>query len=57
MAWVADADVRAVQIVPLKDNVGAAKTILLNGGVWLEDFCEDGTWSSRFEIDLCSGGE
>ena len=44
---------QSVQIVPCKENAGAIKTILRNGGVLLEDFCEDGVWSSRFEIDLC----
>ena len=43
---------KSVQIVPLRDNTGAVKTILGNGGVWLEDFCEEGIWSSRFEINL-----
>ena len=45
---------QSVQIVPYKENAGAVKTILRNGGIWLEDFCEDGVWSSRFEVDLCS---
>ena len=44
---------QSVQIVPYKENAGAIKTILSNGGVLLENFCEDGVWSSRFEIDLC----
>ena len=48
---------RAVQIVPHRDNVGAVKTILGNGGVWIEDFCEEGIWSSRFEIILRVQGE
>jgi len=48
---------QSVQIVPYKDNPGAIKTILNNHGVWLEDFCEDGRWSSRFEINLGSLGE
>ena len=44
---------QSVQIVPRKNNAGAIKTIVNNGGVWLEDFCENGIWSSRFEINLC----
>jgi len=41
-----------VQIVPYKNNISAAQTIVRNGGVLLEEFCEDGVWSLRYEIDI-----
>ena len=40
------------QIVPHKENTGAIRTILNNGGVLIEEFCEDGIWSHRYEIGL-----
>ena|GEM_PF-1300511 len=43
---------QSVQIVPYKTNAEAVRTIVKNGGVWLEDICEDGVWSSRYEVDL-----
>ena len=43
---------QSIQIVSRKENVAAIKTILNNGGVLLEEFCEDGEWSSRFKIEL-----
>lgn len=41
-----------IEIVPYKENIGAVKTILKNGGVLLEEFCEEGVWSQRYEIQL-----
>lgn len=41
-----------VEIVPYKENVCAVKTILNNGGVLIEEFCEEGVWSQRYEIKL-----
>lgn len=43
---------KSVQIVPHKGNIGAIKTILNNGGVLIEEFCEEGIWSQRYEIQL-----
>ena len=33
-------------------GIGAVKTILNNGGVLLEEFCEEDVWSQRYEILL-----
>jgi predicted acetyltransferase len=44
--------IQQVQIVPRKNNINAIQTILHNGGVLLEEFCEDGEWSLRYEIDI-----
>ena len=41
-----------IEIVPYKENIGAVRTILKNGGVLLEEFCEEGVWSQRYEIQL-----
>lgn len=41
-----------VEIVPYKENVGAVKTILNNGGVIIEEFCEESVLSQRYEIQL-----
>ncbi len=41
-----------VEIVPYKNNVGAIKTILNNGGKLVEEFYENGLWSQRYRIDL-----
>ncbi|MGI5900085.1 MAG: GNAT family N-acetyltransferase [Christensenellales bacterium] len=46
---------QTVQIVPRKSNVGAIRTILRNGGVLLEEFCENGVWSQRYEIGIHGG--
>lgn len=43
---------KKVEIVPYKDNIGAVKTILNNGGTLMEEFCEEGIWSQRYEIAL-----
>lgn len=43
-----------IQIVPKKNNIGAVKTIIRNGGVLLEEFSEDGVISMRYEIDIIS---
>ena len=45
--------IQKAQIVPYKNNISAIKTILRNGGVLLEKFCEDDVWSLRYEIDIC----
>lgn len=42
-----------VQITTCKDNIGAQKTIVKNGGVLLEEFCDDGVEKLRYEIDAC----
>ena len=42
----------SIQIVPHKGNNSAVKTILNNGGHLIEEFCEDGVWSQRYEIQL-----
>ncbi len=41
-----------VDIVPHKENVGAIKTIMNNGGILQEEFLEDGALSLRYSIDL-----
>ena len=41
-----------VEIVPHKGNARAVQTILNNGGVLTEEFCEEGIWSERYEIKL-----
>lgn len=43
---------KKVEIVPRKDNIGAVKTILNNGGTLIEEFCEEDIWSQRYEIQL-----
>ena len=43
---------KSIEIVPYKENIGAVKTILNNGGVLLEEFCEEDVWSQRYEILL-----
>ncbi len=44
-----------VQCVPFKDSIGAVHAVVNNGGIFLEEFCENGVWSERYEIDLeCS---
>lgn len=43
---------KRVEIVPHKGNNGAVKTILNNGGCLIEEFCEEGVWSQRYEIQL-----
>lgn len=43
---------KKVEIVPHKDNIGAVKTILNNGGTLIEEFCEEDIWSQRYEIQL-----
>jgi len=48
----AEMGMQSIQIVPYKDNPGAVQTILRNGGVLLEEFCEDGRWSQRYKIEL-----
>lgn len=44
--------IKTVYIVPHKENNGAIKTILNNGGRLIEEFCEDGIRSQRYEIQL-----
>ena len=39
-------------IVPHKDNAGAIKTIVNNGGTLVEAFCDNGRWSQRWRIVL-----
>ena len=41
-----------VDIVPYKGNEAAVKTILKNGGVFLEEFLDDGEASLRYQIQL-----
>lgn len=41
-----------VEICPHKDNIGAIKTIINNGGTLVEEFCENGVWSQRYSIEL-----
>lgn len=41
-----------VEICTHKDNIGAIKTILVNGGVLTEEFFESGIWSNRYSIEL-----
>ena len=43
---------KKVEIVPYKDNIGAIRTILNNGGTLIEEFCEEDIWSQRYEIQL-----
>ena len=50
----AEMGMQAVQIVPYKDNAGAIATILRNGGGLVEEFCEDGVWSARYEVAVSS---
>ena len=46
-----------VQIVYRKENTAAIETILRNGGVLLEEFCEDRQYSLRFEIKIAADAE
>lgn len=43
---------KSVEIVPYKGNNGAIKTILKNGGILIDEFCEKRVWSQRYEIKL-----
>lgn len=47
-----DAGIPTVHITPRKDNQGAIKTILKNGGVLIQEFVEDGNQILRYEIDI-----
>lgn len=53
-----DMGFKNVEIVPYKGNNGAVKTILNNGGILIDEFCEKrfrlqkGVWSQRYEIKL-----
>lgn len=41
-----------VHIVPHKDNIAAIRTIIKNGGVLADEFCDNGRWSQRYRIAL-----
>ena len=41
-----------VEIVPYKGNDSAVKTILKNGGIFVEEFLDDGESSLRYRISL-----
>ncbi len=41
-----------VEIVPYKGNDSAVKTILKNGGIFVEAFQDDGEASLRYRISL-----
>lgn len=41
-----------VEICTRRDNIGAIKTILNNGGKLIEEFFENGVWSRRYLIGL-----